>query len=316
MPRVENGEVPVVHMAELRDPDSCATFTSNFGRGLRDHGFIRVQGHGLSPAVLDEAYRACQEFFAQPMEAKRRLHVDGGAGQRGYTPFKAEHAKGCGVPDLKEFWHTGRELPEGHGLAALYAPNLWPEISGFKGSMLAMYGALEACAGELLGALTVFLDLPEGALTGLTRDGNSVLRALHYPPMDDHTFVPGAVRAAAHEDINLITLLVSSTASGLQLQRRDGSWLDINAQPGELVVDSGDILSRITNGYIPSTTHRVVNPAEGASGRFSMPFFMHPRPDAMLSVFPRFRQRGYPTPAADIVAGDFLAERLFDLGLA
>ncbi len=309
--------VPVVHLSDFdRGGALRADFIRTVGDAIKDLGFVRVKGHEVTPAVTAPAYRAVRDFFEQPEAVKRSYIVPNGAGQRGYTPFGAEHAKGNPSPDLKEFWHVGRELPPAHALYPAYSPNIWPqEVEGFKDAMLALYRSLEVASNRLLRALALYLGEPEDTFTRLTDNGNTVLRALRYPPLTGIEIEPGAVRAAAHEDINFITLLIASTADGLQLLRRDGTWLSVNAEPGEIVADSGDMLSRVTNGVIPATTHRVVNPDDARTERFSMPFFVHPRPEAVLSVLPQFRGAGFPPPPADITGQGFLDERLAEIGL-
>jgi len=227
-----------------------------------------------------------------------------------------EHAKDQDLPDLKEFWHVGREFEPDHPLANTYTANVWPDgIEGFRQTLLNVFDALEQCAHKLLDALDKYLGNPAGTLRKMTIDGNTILRALHYPALDDHTHIPGAIRAAAHEDINLITLLITSTASGLQLLRRDGTWMNVDAKPGEIIVDSGDMLARITNGLLPATTHRVVNPDDGGTRRFSLPFFVHPRPDVNLRVFDQCKGPGFPRAKPDILAMDYLQQRLAAIGL-
>jgi isopenicillin N synthase-like dioxygenase len=307
--------VPLIDMADWSHPDRRRDFISTLGDALEQFGFIRVRGHMVSSELVERAYERLSVFFDQPMDEKRKLYLEGLQGQRGYTPFRMEHAKDETLPDLKEFWHVGREFETGHPLADVYAANVWPELDGFREVLLEVYDALETCAHKLLDALDKYLGNPEGTLRGMALDGNTILRALHYPAIDDHTFIPGAIRAAAHEDINLITLLITSTASGLQLQRRDGSWMDVNAEPGEIIVDSGDMLARITNGILSATTHRVVNPPDGASRRFSLPFFVHPRPEVILRVFERCQGPGFPQPKPDISADEFLKKRLTAIGL-
>ena len=292
-------------------------FVQRLGDALRHFGFVRVAGHGVDASVVEPAYAAARAFFALSEEEKGRYTVVGGAGERGYSPFGAEHAKDSPKPDLKEFWHTGRELDAAHPLRPLYPPNLWPaEVPGFKAAMLALYARLEDVSEVLLTAIARYLGEPDDAFTRLASNGNTVLRALRYPPLAGVDVPAGAVRAAAHEDINIITLLITASANGLQLLTRDGRWLAVNADPGEIVADSGDMLQRVTNGYLPATTHRVVNPDSSREERMSMPFFVHPRPDSVLRVLPSCRGAGFPTPAPDITGHAFLRERLVALGLA
>lgn len=308
--------VPVVDLRDYNDPSKRSAFIQTLGNAIQQLGFVRVKGHNVDPSVTTPAYKVAKDFFALPEKLKEQYVVAGGAGQRGYTPFLAESAKGSKLPDLKEFWHVGRELPESDPLHFIYQPNCWPEeIPPFKKAMLDLYDELEICSNVLLEAIATFLEQPKDCFTKLTDKGNTILRSLYYPALIDRKAIPGAVRAAAHEDINFITLLITSTSSGLQLLTRDGNWLDVNAEPGEIVADAGDMLSRVTNGFIPATTHRVINPDDSSSARYSMPFFVHPRPQAMLSVLPSCVGEGFPTPPADITGIDFLEERLKELGL-
>jgi isopenicillin N synthase-like dioxygenase len=279
-------------------------------------GFVRVKGHNVTPSVTTPAYQKAKEFFRLSEEAKLKYKIRGGAGQRGYTPYLAESAKGSDLPDLKEFWHVGRELPAAHRLYSIYPPNVWPdEIDGFRDALMDLYESLERCSNILLRGLALYLGQEEDIFTSVTDEGNTILRSLYYPAMKDREVVPGAVRAAAHEDINFITLLISSTSSGLQLLTRDGKWLDVNAEAGEIVADSGDMLSRVTNGILPATTHRVINPDSDSSERYSIPFFVHPRPQSVLSVLDNCKGEGFPEPPENITGIDFLNERLAELGL-
>lgn len=291
-------------------------FVETTGRALVDFGFVRVGGHRVTDACIEQAYAAARAFFSLPDETKRAYVVRGGGGARGYTPFGAESAKDSPVPDLKEFWHTGRELPTAHRLAGLYPANLWPdEVDGFRSAMLALYDALEEASEVLLQAIALFLGEAEDTLTKLSTHGNSVLRALRYPALGSVPVAPGSIRAAAHEDINLITLLITASSSGLELLDRDGNWLPVNNLPGEIVADSGDMLQRITNRRLPATTHRVVNPRGDTDERMSMPFFVHPRPDSVLTVLDSCRGPGFPEPEPDTTGAAFLDQRLRALGL-
>ncbi|MFT5681137.1 MAG: isopenicillin N synthase-like dioxygenase [Myxococcota bacterium] len=308
--------VPVVDLNDFHDPQRRAAFVQTLGDAITRLGFVRVTGHSLDPLTVEQTYALIKKFFFMSAEVKQQYLVPGGAGQRGYSPYRAEHAKGFDLPDLKEFWHVGRELLADHPLTAVYPDNVWPaELPDFQAIALALYAQLELVSNILLTGLALYLGEPADGFTGLTDDGNTILRMIHYPALDDHTFIPGAVRAAAHEDINFITLLITSTASGLQILTRDNKWLDVNAEPGEIVADSGDMLSRITNGRLPSTTHRVINPDVGFTNRFSMPFFVHPRPEAVLRVLDCCRGADLPQPAEDITGQEFLNQRLAEIGL-
>lgn len=310
--------VPVVDLQDwTASPDKRAAFIETVGSAIQRLGFVRVTGHEVQADVMDPAYAAARAFFGLPEDVKARYNVKGGRGQRGYTPLGAEHAKDNPNPDLKEFWHVGRELPADHPLMQVYPKNLWPsEVDGFRARMLALYDELERVSIVLLKSLALYLGEPEDTFIEVTTNGNTVMRALRYPPLEGIDVQPGSVRAAAHEDINFITLLITSTASGLELLTRDGDWMAVNAAPGEIVADSGDMLHRVTNGVIPATTHRVVNPDDSSSERMSMPFFVHPRPEAVLSVLPSCRRDDLPEPPPDITGQAFLEERLKEIGLS
>jgi isopenicillin N synthase-like dioxygenase len=281
--------------------------------GLKQYGFIILKDHPVEISLLKKAYESSRQFFEQSVEVKRAYADRNGAGQRGYTAFGKEHAKDAKVPDLKEFWHVGRELPEAHRLKKFFPDNVWPtELPEFKPIFQTLFKALDDTGRIMLEALTGPLEVEKDFFSKMTDNGSSILRMLHYPPIPANAD-PRSIRAAAHEDINLITLLVSASASGLQLLDRNGQWLDIQSDPENIIVDSGDMLARITNDVIPATTHRVVNPAGPNLSRYSMPYFMHPNPDAMLSCLPSCRDEAAKYP--DILANDFLFERLRDIGL-
>jgi isopenicillin N synthase-like dioxygenase len=248
---------------------------------------------------------------------KRAYHVAGGMGQRGYVPFGIEAAKGAESVDLKEFWHVGRELPEAHRYRPFMPANLWPaEIAGFREDIYALYAALDACGLRILSAIARYLGLADDFFADPVRDGNSVLRLLHYPPVPENA---GGVRAGAHEDINTITLLLGAEEAGLELYDRDGRWLAVDPPEGALVVNIGDMLQRLTNHALPSTTHRVVNPTRARAhlSRYSIPFFLHFRPDFRIETLPSCvsaeNPNRYPTP---ITAQDYLIERLKEIRLA
>jgi isopenicillin N synthase-like dioxygenase len=280
--------------------------------GFQYFGFIILKDHAVSRELLARAYRLSAEFFAGP-EAEKRKYVAGADGQRGYTPFGKEHAKDAKVGDLKEFWHVGREFDAASPLAKTYPPNVWPERpAGFRETFLALYGALEDAGFSMLEALAPSLDVPADYFRKMATDGNSILRLLHYPPVPANAD-PNAVRAAAHEDINLITILVAANGGGLELLNRNGEWLPVETDPDNLIVDAGDMLARATNDVIPATTHRVVNPKGPNVSRYSMPFFMHPHSDAVLTCIPSCRGAGAKYP--DITADAFLKQRLKEIGL-
>ena len=288
-------------------------FVSELFSGLKEYGFIILKDHPNHVDLLEKAYSLSQQLFDLPEQRKLELINPEGGGQRGYTPFGKEHAKDQSVPDLKEFWHVGRELAPSHKYGEQYPRNIWvEELTDFRETFLKMYESLDFCGDIILEALTGPLEVERDYFKQMTQDGNSILRLLHYPPIPEGVD-PRCVRAAAHEDINLITILVSASASGLELLDRDGKWLPIETDPNNLIVDSGDMLSRITNEVIPATTHRVVNPEGANTSRYSMPYFIHPNPEAMLSCLSSCKGEGAKYP--DILAQDFLMQRLKEIGL-
>jgi isopenicillin N synthase-like dioxygenase len=307
--------LPALSMRDRRsDP---VGFARAMGESYARFGFAIVRDHGLDSGVIERALRAAKDFFALPDAVKRRYHVAGGAGQRGYIPFGVEAAKGADRVDLKEFWHVGRELGEGDRYRTFMPPNVWPaELASFRADVYGLYEAFDALGLELLQSIAHFLDLPADFFASAVRDGNSVLRLLHYPPTPPN---PDGVRAEAHEDINVITLLLGAEEAGLQLLTREGQWLDVNPPEGALVVNVGDMLQRLTNHVLPSTTHRVVNPAPDRAHlpRYSIPFFLHFAPDYLIQTLPSCigpaNANRYPTP---ITAQDFLYERLREIRLA
>lgn len=309
-------QVPTISLADYTSGTSAQkqAFVDQLWTGLRDYGFIILKDHGVSTELQAKAYELLQKFYALPEATKRSYISKAGGGQRGYTAFGQEHAKDSPVMDLKEFWHVGREVSDEHPMAAHYPKNIWPEeLPDFKTVFSALFSALDQAGQNMLEALTGPLELEKDYFKVRVQEGNSILRLLHYPPIPEGVD-PRCLRAAPHEDINFITLLPAATASGLQLKDRDGQWLDVNGEPGTLIVDVGDMLARLTNDVLPSTTHQVVNTPEGKSrSRYSMPFFMHPQSDVNLDCLPTCRGEGAKYPA--ITAGEFLMQRLREIGL-
>lgn len=307
--------IPVASLSEFVRGSAAARadFVHVFGSALREFGFVSITDHGIAPERIRGAYAVAERFFALPIESKRRSRVEGSGGNRGFVGFGVEHAKHRKVGDLKEFFHVGRELPElGPG-----GVNAFPaEVPEFEAATRALFTDLEGVARTLLDALADSFGVERSTFTPMMEGGNSILRIIHYPPLRD-AFLPGAVRAAEHEDINLLTLLCESTAAGLEILTRDGRWLPVEAPPGHIVVDSGDMLARITNGKIPSTTHRVVNPpsTEQDVVRYSMPFFVHPYPNCVLAPLEFCLSPGGPPPPPPTTAQAFLETRLRELGL-
>jgi isopenicillin N synthase-like dioxygenase len=309
-------KVPVLSLKSYTDgsQNDQLTFINELFRGIKDYGFIILKDHEVHAPLLAKAYEMSQAFFSLPTEVKMQYAKVAG-GQRGYTPFGTEHAKDSPVMDLKEFWHVGREVSADHKFAKYYPSNVWPaaQVPEFRETFEAIFSSLEQAGSAMLQALTFPLEVPSHYFDTMTDEGNSILRLLHYPPIPEGVD-PRCIRAAAHEDINLITILPAATTSGLQLKDRDGTWLDIESDPGTLIVDAGDMLARATNDVIPSTTHRVINPQDGRNeSRYSMPFFMHPNPEAILSCIPSCKGQGAKYP--DISSHDFLMQRLKEIGL-
>ena len=305
------GSVPELRLSDFTGGDAAAraSFREALFASLRRWGFVILADHNVPTDLLGRAYTLSAALFDRPEGEKRAL----AGGLRGYTPFGAEHARDSRSPDLKEFWQIGREpTPEALAMEPL-PPNVWPDQpAGFRETFAALYEGLDRTGRLLLSALAPSLGLDEHWFETRVRFGPSILRLLHYPPVPPDA-PPGAVRSAAHEDINFLTILVAARGAGLQLLDRDGSWVAVETEPGKLIVDSGDMLARLTNGVIPATTHRVVNPQGPNVSRYSMPFFLHPHSDLSLAALPSCRNARAPEPA--ITAGDFLAERLREIGL-
>ncbi|WP_333573399.1 isopenicillin N synthase family dioxygenase [Sphingomonas sp.] len=307
-------EIPVLSLkAQAGDPEG---FAHAFGQSFQRFGFAVVRDHGVPQELIDRAWSLTKAFFDLPEEAKRAHFIPSGGGARGYTPFKTEIAKGASHVDLKEFWHIGRELAAGHRFADVMAPNIWPgQPEGFRETFVELFAAFDTAGDKLLSAVARYLGLAPDWFDTAVKDGNSVLRLLHYPPVDADA---PEVRAGAHEDINLITLLLGAEEAGLELLDRDGKWMAIKPPEGAMVINVGDMLQRLTNHVLPSTTHRVVNPPAERRGhsRYSMPFFLHPAPDFLIKTLPGCisaeNPNRYPEP---ITAHDYLHERLVEIGL-
>ncbi|WP_250627769.1 isopenicillin N synthase family dioxygenase [Pinirhizobacter soli] len=292
-------------------------FVAELGAAYREFGFCCISGHGIPRQDIDAAYDNFVRFFALPDATKRKYHVPGGGGARGYTPFKVETAKDSKLPDLKEFWHIGREIPRDSKYADVMAPNLWPEeVPGFKQHGYGLFEALDSLGSRVLKALALHIGQPEDYFADKTDQGNSILRPIHYPPIEQDN-IPNE-RAGAHEDINLITLLVGASAEGLEVLTREGEWLPITTEGDAIVVNIGDMLQRLTNHVYPSTTHRVVNPpnANARKPRYSVPFFLHPNPDFLIDVLPSCVDAAHPNRYPEpITAHEYLQERLREIKL-
>ena len=293
-------------------------FVGELKAGYREFGFVGFINHGISDETVEQAYAVFKEFFALPQAIKEAYHQPGQGGARGYTGFGIEQAKDNDVPDLKEFWHIGREVEGENPHPDVLLPNLWPrQVPGFKKHGYGLYQALDDLGGTILSAIALSLELPEAWFADRIDLGNSILRPIHYPPIVDRE--TPAVRAARHEDINLITLLLGSSEKGLEILTRKGDWIPVTTIPGTIVVNIGDMLQRLTNHYYPSTTHRVINPPgmKADEPRYSIPFFLHPNPDFEISTLPQCVSEDepdrYPEP---ILAHDYLMQRLREIKLA
>ncbi|RJX71136.1 isopenicillin N synthase family oxygenase [Tsuneonella suprasediminis] len=293
--------------------------SEEIGKSFEEYGFAVIRDHGIPADLIARAEELSKAFFALPDDVKRAYFIAGGGGARGYTPFGTERAKDAEVHDLKEFWHIGRSLPEVHPLAEYMPPNIWPtEIAHFRETFEALYAAFEKAGARVLEAIALHLGLPREWFAATVEDGNSVMRLLHYPPLTGAD-AEGAIRAAAHGDINTITLLLGAEEAGLQLLTKEGEWKAIAVPEGALVINIGDMLDRLTNGKLRSTTHRVVNPHGEAAyrSRFSMPFFLHFRPDFTIETLESCIDPAAPEDhPAPISSHEFLLQRLREINLA
>jgi isopenicillin N synthase-like dioxygenase len=293
-----------------------ASFAQKLGNGFRQTGFGVISDHGISQSLIDDVLALFKAFFALPEAVKRSYHVAGAGGARGYTPFGVETAKGATRPDLKEFWHVGRNLPAGHHLSKYMPDNIdVRELSSFRQKTSELFEAFDALGGRILRGIARYLKLDDEYFADKVNVGNSILRVLHYPPVIND--VPN-IRAAAHEDINVITLLLGAEEGGLEVQSRNGCWLPINPPPGCLVVNIGDMLQRLSNHVLPSTSHRVINPVAARTqfSRYSMPFFLHFNADFRIKTLASCVTLDYPDRYPEpIIAEDFLQTRLREINL-
>jgi len=298
------------------DPIRKQKFVNEIGKAYEEIGFVALKGHFLDDKLVDELYAEVRNFFNLPLETKTKYEIPGIGGQRGYVSFGKESAKGRTSGDLKEFWHFGQYVSETSKYASEYPANVTvEELPKFNAVGKQAYQMLEKTGVYVLRALALYLGLDEQYFDKYIKDGNSILRPIHYPPITEEP--KDAVRAAAHGDINLITLLMGAQGKGLQVQNHNGEWIDAIAQDDELVINVGDMLSRHTNNKLKSTIHQVVNPPRELWGtsRYSIPFFMHPISEMKLNVLENCIDENNPKQYDDITAGEFLYERLVDLGL-
>jgi len=309
--------IPSVDLADFLSEDSGKKneFIKKLGSAYEEVGFVAVKNHGISNTLIEDLYKYVQEFFSLPLEKKEDYEIAELAGQRGYTSFGKEHAKGSEAPDLKEFFQYG-QIPRDSFKEDEYPPNVsvW-EIPFFNQTLSAAYRAFEESGTAILQAIAIYLKLDEHYFDDYIFNGNSILRAIHYPPI---TFEPtSAIRAEQHEDINLITLLVGASADGLQILSRQNEWIPVTSLPDQIVVNVGDMLQRLTNNKLRSTTHRVVNPERELwhTSRFSIPFFLHPKSEMSLQCLDVCIDTKHKKLYPDVTAGEYLDERLREIGL-
>ncbi|CAM4185819.1 MULTISPECIES: isopenicillin N synthase family dioxygenase [Flavobacterium] len=312
-------KIPSVDLRDFLsdDPTRKQKFVNEIGKAYEEIGFVALKGHFLDDKLVEDLYSEVRNFFSLPLETKSKYEIPGIGGQRGYVSFGKEHAKGRSAGDLKEFWHFGQYVSEGSKYENEYPENVQvSELLKFNAVGKEAYQLIEKTGIYVLRALALYIGLDEFYFDKYIKDGNSILRPIHYPPITDEP-KDGAVRAAAHGDINLITLLMGAQGKGLQVQNHNGDWIDAMAEPDELMINVGDMLSRHTNNKLKSTIHQVVNPPRElwGSSRFSIPFFMHPVSEMSLNCLPECVDENNPKGFEDITAGEFLHERLVELGL-
>ena len=310
--------IPSVDLADFTEgnKETKAAFVKELGKAYEEIGFVAVKNHGLSDALCAELYTQVKGFFTLSKEEKEAYEIEGLAGQRGYVSFGKEHAKNKNEGDLKEFWHFGQTVEDNDPIKEEYPDNVQVnELPKFNAVGREVYQKLESTGREMLRAIALHLNLDENYFDAKIHNGNSILRPIHYPPI---THEPkDAVRAAEHEDINLITLLMGASADGLQVLNKSGEWISVTALPDQIVVNVGDMLQRLTNNKLKSTTHRVVNPPREKWGtsRYSIPFFLHPRSEVSLNCLPSCISESNPKNFSDITAGEYLEQRIIELGL-
>ncbi|HMR57006.1 MAG TPA: 2-oxoglutarate and iron-dependent oxygenase domain-containing protein [Cyclobacteriaceae bacterium] len=313
--------IPSLDLADFTDGDTQrkAKFVEQLGSAYNNIGFVAIKNHYLTDELSANLYSVIKKFYALPDSVKQKYEIPGLAGQRGYIGKGKEHAKGRNTGDLKEFYHVGQEVLDNDPIKKEYPDNVWPtELPEFKEIALDVYKRLEKTGVQMLKAIALYLNLPEDYFDNKVHHGNSILRPIHYFPIEDPDSVPeDAVRAAEHGDINLITLLMGASADGLQVLRRDGKWIPITALPEQLVVNVGDMLERLTKKKLKPTIHRVVNPPRHLMNtpRYSIPFFMHPRSEMDLTALPSCVDAQHPKLWDNITAGAFLNQRLREIGL-
>lgn len=310
--------IPVVDLADFLsgDPQRKQAFVQQLGKAYEDVGFVAVKNHGIPDDLIADLYKYVQQFFSLPSDTKKKYEVPGLAGQRGYTSFGKEHAKGSDAPDLKEFFQYGQIVDDNDSIKKEYPENVQvKDMSEFNPTFQKAYRAFEKSGKALLQAIALYLGLDEHYFDEHVHNGNSILRAIHYPPITSEP--KSAIRAEQHEDINLITLLVGASADGLQILTKQNEWVGVTSLPEQIVVNVGDMLQRLTNNRLKSTTHRVVNPPREKwhTSRFSIPFFLHPKGQMNLACLEGCVDARHPKAYPDATAGEYLDERLREIGL-
>ena len=310
--------IPSIDLADFTsgDAEKKAQFVKQLGEAYETIGFVAVKNHGLSDALCTSLYTEVQKFFSLSEAQKRQYEIEGLGGQRGYVSFGKEHAKNRNEGDLKEFWHFGQTVEDGDAIKDEYPENVKVnELSNFNPIGKEVYRKLEVAGRDMLRAIALYLELDEKYFDAKIHNGNSILRPIHYPPITNEP--KDAVRAAEHEDINLITLLMGASADGLQVLNKNNDWISVTALPEQIVVNVGDMLQRLTNNKLKSTTHRVINPPKEkwGSSRYSIPFFLHPRSEVSLISLDCCIDENNPKQFTDISAGKYLEQRIKELGL-
>lgn len=310
--------IPVVDLADFVNgtAESKAAFVQQLGKAYEEVGFVAVKNHGVPDQLIKNIYEYVQQFFSLPLEKKLNYEVAGLAGQRGYTSFGREHAKGSEAPDLKEFFQYGQNVEDSDPIKSEYPDNVQvKEVEDFNETLYKAYNSFEKSGTSLLQAIALFLGLDEHFFDAHVHNGNSILRCIHYPPITNEP--KSAIRAEQHEDINLITLLVGASADGLEILTKQNEWVGVTSLPEQIVVNVGDMLQRLTNNRLRSTTHRVVNPRRELwhTSRFSMPFFLHPRSEMSLACLDSCIDSEHSKAYPDATAGEYLDERLREIGL-
>src|ERR1700722_2043178 len=310
--------IPVVDLSDFLsgDENKKKSFVQSLGKAYEDVGFVAVKNHGIPDELIADLYKYVQQFFSLPLDKKKNFEKPELAGQRGYTSFGKEHAKGSDAPDLKEFFQFGQTVEDNDPVKSEYPPNVTVnEVPQFTPTFFKAYRAFEKSGNALLQAIALYLGLAENYFKGYSHNGNSILRAIHYPPITQEP--KSAIRAEQHEDINLITLLVGASAGGLQILTKQNEWVEAISLPEQIVVNVGDMLQRLNNNKLKSTTHRVVNPPRSMwhTSRFSIPFFLHPKSEMNLACLQSCINKKHPKDYADATAGEYLDERLGEIGL-